>query len=70
MIDDIHRMISLRSKHFQSSYCAKVPFIFALAPTFLDELARKRLLRRLQDDVQWHFLQYSHFDKSIALFLI
>ena len=68
--------ISLRSKRFQSSYCAKgragakkkkmmegggggekrkpsfpspspvIPF-FALVPTFLDELARKRLLRRL-----------------------
>ena len=27
-----------------------IPFTFALAPTFLDELARKRLLRRLV----WH----------------
>ena len=49
----------LRSKRFQSSYCAKVRagaktlplprpffFFFALVPT-LDELARKRLLRRL-----------------------
>ena len=52
--------ISLRSKRFQSSYCAKVraepkkkviPFFFALAPAhFLDELARKRLLRRLMHD--------------------
>ena len=43
-----------------SSYCAKVraepkkkviPFFFALAPAhFLDELARKRLLRRLMHD--------------------
>ena len=47
--------ISLRSKRFQPSYCAKVragafPFFFAHVPTFLDELARKRLLRRLVAD--------------------
>ena len=59
---------SLRSKRFQSSYCAKVraeaiekkgsffPLPLPLPrhafpvilPNFLDELARKRLLRRLQ----------------------
>ena len=53
---------SLRSKRFQSSYCAKVRaghfpsppppprpffFFFCSRPNFLDELARKRLLRRL-----------------------
>ena len=48
---------SLRSKRFQSSYCAKVRagplslpcpfFFFRSCPNFLDELARKRLLRRL-----------------------
>ena len=38
-------LASLRSKRFQSSYCAKVR---ALVSTFLDELARKRLLRRLR----------------------
>ena len=59
---------SLRSKRFQSSYCAKVragakqekgwvpsfpspspviPSFFCSRPNFLDELARKRLLRRL-----------------------
>ena len=47
--------ISLRSKRFQPSYCAKVragafPFFFAHVPTFLDKLARKRLLRRLVAD--------------------
>ena len=48
--------ISLRSKRFQSSNCAKVragakkkvhSSFFALVPTFLDELARKRVLSRL-----------------------
>ena len=48
---------SLRSKRFQSSYCAKVRaeaiplprhfFFFCSRPDVLDELARKRLLRRL-----------------------
>ena len=53
---------SLRSKRFQSSYCAKVRagakknhspppppsfLFFCSRPNFLDELARKRLLRRL-----------------------
>ena len=36
---------SLRSRRFQSSYCAKA--FFCSLPNFLDELARKRLLRRL-----------------------
>ena len=45
---------SLRSKRFQSSYCAKVGartlhsfFFFCTYPNYLDELARKRLLCRL-----------------------
>ena len=37
-------LYSLRSKRFQSSYCVKV----SSRPNFLDELARKRLLRRLK----------------------
>ena len=49
---------SLRSKRFQSSYCAKVRAeaikkghsFFCSLPNFLDELARKRLLRRLHED--------------------
>ena len=50
---DSKLLSSLRSKRFQSSYGAKVragakkKLFFALVPTFLDELARKRLLRRL-----------------------
>ena len=36
---------SLRSRRFQSSYWAKA--FFCSLPNFLDELARKRLLRRL-----------------------
>ena len=42
---------SLRSKRFQSSYCAKVAAGAkkrCIRPNFLDELARKRLLRRLE----------------------
>ena len=49
--------ISLRSKPFQSSYCANVTAgakkrkgeedFFCSRPNFLDELARKRLLCRL-----------------------
>ena len=82
---------SLRSKRFQSSYCAKVraaakkkggrgrgreeevpsfpspspfiPFIFALAPTSLDELARKRLLRRLNVRI----LTDSHEPQRLAI---
>ena len=49
--------MSLLSKRFQSSYCAKVRagakkrvIPFFLVPTFLDELARKRLPRRLVAD--------------------
>ena len=51
---------SLRSKRFQSSHCAKVRagekkksilfFFFCSRPDVLDELARKRLLRRLTRD--------------------
>ena len=37
--------ISLRSKRYQSSYS-----FFCSRPNFLDELARKRLLRRLHTD--------------------
>ena len=43
--------VSLRSKRFQSSYCAQVRasfLFFCSRPNFLDELGRKRLLRRLQ----------------------
>ena len=61
---------SLRSKRFQSSYCAKVragakknplplPLpchsFFCPRPNFLDELARKRLLRRLGDIFVYSF---------------
>ena len=61
---------SLRSKRFQSSYCAKVragakknplplPLpchsFFCSRPNFLDELARKRLLRRLGDIFVYSF---------------
>ena len=67
------KQLSLRSKRFQSSYCAKVraeakkrlkgegrrgsffplplprhSFFFALVPAFETNLARKRLLRRLE----------------------
>ena len=57
--EKIRLYYSLRSKRFQSSYCAKVregakkmegrrviPFL-RCHPNFLDELRRKRLLRRL-----------------------
>ena len=59
---------SLRSKRFQSSYCAKVRvgakknplplpchFFFCSRPNFLDELARKRLLRRLGNIFVYNF---------------
>ena len=57
----IQDIVSLRSKCFQSSYCAKVReetkkmlkghsffFFFALVPAFETNLVRKRLLRRLE----------------------
>ena len=57
---DICTISSLRSKRFQSSHCAKVRagekkkghsfFFFCSRPDVLDELARKRLLRRLTRD--------------------
>ena len=64
LIPNVLRLYSLRSKRFQSSYCAKVraeaikkrsffplPLprhsFFCSLPNFLDELAWKRLLRRL-----------------------
>ena len=74
--------ISLRSKRFQSSYCAKVragakkkvkgviPF-FCSRPNFLDKLARKHLLRRLPlhlSGVRVRITRETFFVTSIAGF--
>ena len=51
----MRKKISLRSKRCQSSYCAKARAEAkkkkgCSLPNFLDELARKRLPRRLEKD--------------------
>ena len=66
----IWKISSLRSKRFQSSYGAKVSagakkrVFFAFVPTFLDELARKPLLLRLEN-FQTHLLDELTFRFNI-----
>ena len=60
----VHHLISLRSKRFQSSYCAKVR---AEAKKRLN-LARKRLLRRLSPDHLCQPEEHRFWKHKILLF--
>lgn len=67
--------VSLRSKRFQSSNCAKVgatakkkKMEICSSPNFLDELVRKRLLCRLSSS-RFVFMEYSSFSFSNSFHL-